>query len=234
MDKEEWIAFRNAVRENEEGKENASVLSHKNIKRSVKGKWEREKLAKQGFRDYIEQHARKEQLARFGFVVKIRIDSIDGIWNNGPGTTWDPKHADNATFLQIRLEPDEEFFLPIGRTKNYRPDSGEYHISLCYTSDLHRFNLYDFTNGLAQGKAAYDRIRERYDGKVAHLRGTIRTGSLRIGNETRVVVERRARGKHEKRYDPVNNMRYHIYNDPDVLALLAAGQYIRDDLHMTL
>ena len=230
MDKEEWIAFRNAVRENEEGKKNAPELSSKNIKRSVKDKWDRAQLARRGFRDYSEQDARKAQQARFGFVVRMKVDSIDDIWNNGPGTKWDPKHAKDATFLQIRLEPDNEFFLPLGITKDYMPDSGEYHISLCYTSDLHRFNLYDFMNGLVKGKEAYDRIRKRYDGKVAHLYGTIRTGSLKIGNGTIILKRKQITGKSEREYSEG----YNIYDDPDVLALLAAGQYIRDDLHMTL
>ena len=186
--------------------------------------------SQEGVRDLSEQDARKEQQARFGFLVKMRVDSIDDIWNNGPGTNWDPKHAKDATFLQIRLEPDEEFFLPLAKSRTYMPDTGKYHISLCYTSDLHRFNLYDFTDGLQKGKAAYDRVRERYDGKVAHLRGTIRTGSLKIGNNTRVLEKKRVRGKSEKRY----NNYYNIYDDPDVQALLSAGEYVRDDLHMTL
>ena len=139
MEKAEWIAFRDAVREHQEGKNDAPVLTHKNIKRSVKGHWERSQLARRGFRDLSEQNARKEQQSRFGFLVKMRVDSIDDIWNNGPHTKWDSKHAKDATFLHIRLEPDEEFFLPLAKSGTYMPDRGEYHISLCYTSDLHRF-----------------------------------------------------------------------------------------------
>ena len=91
----------------------------------------------------------------------MRVDSLDDIWNNGPGIKWDPKHAKDATFLQVRLEPNNEFFLPLAKSGTYMPDRGEYHISLCYTSDLHRLNSYDFTNGLVKGEGSVRSDKEK-------------------------------------------------------------------------
>ena len=93
---------------------------------------------------------------------------------------------------------------------------------MCYTNELHRFNLYDFMRGLKKGKDVYDRVRDRYNGKIAHLRGKIRTGSVAIDANTVVFEEN---GK---------KTRLKLHADKDVLALLAAGTYSRDVMHMTL
>jgi hypothetical protein len=235
MDRAEWDAFRAAVAAYQETK-NTPPLSVRQVHKSVQ-KDDREKLARRGYRTYEEQQIRKGEQERFGFVVRLSVDSIDDIWEHGPHGNWNPRE-NAATFLQIRVEPVEEYFLPLARSGSYMPDSGEYHISLCYTSDLHRFNLYDFTDGLVKGKQAYDRVRQRYDGKLAHLRGKIRTGSVKLeegtmvfSTENRNNIGRKIRGKQQGLYNPQG---YHIYNDPDVKALISAGIYVRDDMHMTL
>ena len=179
----------------------------------------RAKLARRAFRNITEQNQRKEEQRRFGFKVLMNVESIDHQWENEPWR-FDPKHQDGA-FLQIRCVPIAQYFLPLAKTAQYRPDS-PYHISLCYTHDLHRFNLYDFMAGLTTGKTVYDRVRERYHGKIAHIRGEIRTGSVLVGRDTIVIARNGRRANHN------------LFDDEDVLALLAAGQYIRDDLHMTL
>ena len=235
MQRSEWEAFRDAVNAYQQNK-NTPALNIKDVHRSVY-RDDKEKLARRGYRTYEEQDERKKEQDRFGFVVRMRVDSINNIWENGPHTKWDPRKEDEATFLQIRMEPVDDFFLPLAKSGSYTPDSGEYHISLCYTSDLHRFDLYNFNNGLQKGKNAYDEVIKRYDGKIAHIRGRVRTGSVLIGKDTRVYIVddpsdtgRRVRRKQQQQ----NPEGHNIYDDEQIKALLAAGKYARDDMHVTL
>ena len=222
MEETEWEHFRNAVRNHNRIKDRAQPLPMEQVSRSVDDKWMREKLASRGYRNYGQQEKRQAEQQRFGFLVRMKVESIDNIWWHHQNE-FNPQNQD-PTFLQIELEPIEEFFLPLARTGQYQPDS-PYHISLCYTNDLHRFDLYNFENGVTRGKAAYDRLIERYDGQIAHLRGDMRTGSVLIGPRTVVYDPRHV----EQFQQP-----YHLHDDPDAQALISAGKYVRDNMHMTL
>ena len=179
-------------------------------------------LARRGFRNSAEQYERTVQQERFGFKVRLVLEDLDPIWNDGQqAAAFDPTYDDNKVFLQIRCVPIGTHFLPLAKTAQYRPDN-PYHISLCYTNELHRFNLYDFMRGLKKGKDVYEKVRDRYNGKIAHLRGKIRTGSVAIDANTVVFEEN---GK---------KTRLKLHADKDALALLAAGTYSRDVMHMTL
>ena len=179
-------------------------------------------LARRGFRSSAEQYERTAEQERFGFKVRLDIEDLDPTWNDArQAAAFDPTYDDSKVFLKIRCVPIGTHFLPLAKTGQYRPDS-PYHISLCYTNDLHRFNLYDFMRGLRRGKDVCDRVRNRYNGKIAHLRGRIRTGSVAIEAQT-VVYEEDGR-----------RTRLRLHADKDVLALIAAGKYSRDVMHMTL
>ena len=52
-----------------------------------------------------------------------------------------------------------------------------HHISLCYTNELHRFNLFNFSDGVRRGKEVYQRIINKFDGKEAFIRGYMTNSS---------------------------------------------------------
>jgi hypothetical protein len=78
-----------------------------------------------------------------------------------------------------------------------------YHISLCYVSELPR-----------DGAAAYERIRERYDG----MRGVL---SVAITNSAADLTD-------------ASTLSHELLNDPDITMLHNSGKYSTRPLHVSL
>jgi len=109
--------------------------------------------------------------------------------------------------LQIRTR-----FPPGAVTLSDRPrrrGEAPYHISLCFTNELHRFNLFDESEGINRGKAMYNRIRERYDGHRVNLPGRMQGGMFELKGRD-------------------------IANDAEVQAVHACGAYHDRSLHIRM
>ena len=90
-----------------------------------------------------------------------------------------------------------------------RRDVTPYHISLCFTNEIHRFNLFDQSDGIERGKAVYNRLRDRYDGQRVHIPGKMEGGMFEI----------KGRG---------------IANDPELQAMHACGKYHDSSVHISM
>jgi hypothetical protein len=129
-------------------------------------------------------------------------------------------YRDRAELLMISLVPVRNLGAGFQRLRERprRRGQPDYHISLCFTNELHRFNLYDRHQGVQRGKAAYQTLRNRYNGRLAVLRGRVRRTSFELNGRTHV---------HQL---TVNN----IVRDDDVWALHDCGSYHDRPLHVSL
>jgi hypothetical protein len=107
--------------------------------------------------------------------------------------------------LRIKTRPRRDFT----HLRNRGRREGEvYHIPLCFTNELHRFDLRDRSAGVRRGLAAYEELRRRYHGRTAVLRGRVAGTALEIG-----------------RRSEVEGSGYNIQSDRDVWALHDAGSF---------
>lgn len=107
--------------------------------------------------------------------------------------------------LRIKTRPRRDF----AHLRNRGRREGEvYHIPLCFTNELHRFDLRDRSGGVRRGLAAYEELRQRYHGRTAVLRGRVAGTALEIGRRSEVV-----------------GSGYNIQSDRDVWALHDAGSF---------
>ena len=134
----------------------------------------------------------------------------------------DDNHRDGGYFrnnrelLRVRLRPLEGF----AKMSNRKRRRGEpsYHVALCYTDELHRFDLYDRRHGVQLGLAAYKTLRARYQGRTAVLMGRVRGTSLELTGRTR------AEGLE----------RHNLVRDNDLRALRDCGTYAGQRLRVRL
>jgi hypothetical protein len=91
-----------------------------------------------------------------------------------------------------------------------RRDETPYHISLCFTNEIHRFNLFDQSDGIERGKAIYNRLRARYDGQRVHIPGKMHSGAFEL----------KGRGG--------------LASDPELQAMHACGKYHDRSVHVSM
>ena len=118
--------------------------------------------------------------------------------------------------MQIYTDPDpaDEFFdMAFKKVEEANP----YHLSLCFANELHRFNLFDFDDGLRRGKEVYQRVINTYHGKEAFLRGYL-TNSSAFNIQFIIMPD----------------MLVKIDDDMDLNALHKAGTYQERDWHLSM
>jgi hypothetical protein len=169
--------------------------------------------------DWDEWERREERINREGLNVRLVLDPLPEDpdlylpdtkyeWvndvNHRDGGKW---HQKPPVLLQIRtrLAQDAVRFSDRPRRHGETP----YHISLCFTNELHRFNLFDESDGIIKGKAMYNRLRDRYNGQHVHLPGKMQGGAFEL----------KGRG---------------IANDVEVQAVHACGAYHDRSLHISM
>ena len=118
----------------------------------------------------------ESNLNKHGLHVRLRLDPLP---DNENAFTKDPEYWDEqgeqhtAPLLQIHIEKGSKFVELAGREFSKEEAPFDYHISLCFTNELHRFDLLHSDNGVKLGKEAYNRLRESYNGKEAILNGHV-------------------------------------------------------------
>lgn len=116
--------------------------------------------------------------------------------------------------LMIKTRPRSDFT----HLRNRGRREGEiYNIPLCYSNELHRFNLSDPASGVREGLRAYEELRRRYHGRTAVLRGRVAGTVLELGR--RSTVEGSSSNIHGDRY---------------ALSLHAAGSFHDRPLYVSL
>jgi hypothetical protein len=131
-----------------------------------------------------------DNLHRHGLDVVIHVDPLPDKLElfDKYDTHYDDEGIEKKKpLLQIRLTPGPLFIEIVGRlwTDEEKKEQVDYHLSLCFTSDLHRFNLLDSEDGVRKGKAAYEDLR-KYDGKAARLAGWVHNTNFDILKGMRV------------------------------------------------
>lgn len=125
-----------------------------------------------------------------GLAVRLFVDpppddeslyepSVPPEWvDDGSGGYW---HAREPVLLMIKTRPRAGFV----HLRNRGRREGElYHIPLCFSNELHRFDLRDRSNGVRLGLRAYEEVRRRYHGRTAVLRGRVAGTVLEIGRSS--------------------------------------------------
>ena len=124
--------------------------------------------------------------------------------NHEEGGYWHVKWPE-LLMIKTRFRRDALTFTDRRRRHGETP----YHISLCFTNEIHRFNLFNQIEGIETGKAVYNRLRARYNGQRVHIPGTIEGGMFEI----------KGRG---------------IANDPELQAMHACGKYHDRSVHVSM
>ena len=127
--------------------------------------------------------------------------------NHPDGGYW---HSEPPELLRIELKPLEGFTKLHDRRHPSKHNLSGYHIPLCYSDELHRFNLRDAFEGVGVARGVYERIRARYHGRHALLHGWLQGATLTLSRRTDVEGNRRGE---------------HIVDDLGVRMLRAAGSF---------
>ena len=90
-----------------------------------------------------------------------------------------------------------------------------FHISLCFTNELCRFNLYDKDEGINTGYDKYMALRKKYDGKEAHIEAKIRENAIATVTAIHTDVG-------------------DLFEERDLHALHNAGEYFDRPVHISL
>ena len=125
-------------------------------------------------------------------------------------------HEPPPLLLRIRVKPLQGFVKL--RDRRRRHSEAAYHIPLCHTDEVHRFDLRDASLGV-QARRFYGRLRERYDGKQAVLRGWLHGVEMRLSRGTTVEG---------------NRMGELLTDDPYIHMFRAAGSFHEQDLQLAL
>ena len=87
----------------------------------------------------------------------------------------------NKPLLMIKTRPVEDKFIHrIGRAVTEAEMKWDYHISLAFTNEIHRFDLLDSAKGVELGKKAYNGLRDLLHEKRAVLRGHMEGSTFRV------------------------------------------------------
>jgi hypothetical protein len=98
-------------------------------------------------------------------------------WDAGTGR-W-AYRREKKPLLMIKTRPVEgKFIHRIGRAPTDKERDWDYHISLAFSGEIHRFDLLDSAKGVELGKAAYNRLRERFNGKEVRLEGHMHSSTF--------------------------------------------------------
>ena len=90
-----------------------------------------------------------------------------------------------------------------------------FHISLCFTNELCRFDLYNKDNGIEVGYQKYMDLKAKYNGKEAHVEAKI--------NENAIAT---VTAIHTEAGD--------LFEERDLHALHYAGEYFDRPVHISL
>ena len=90
-----------------------------------------------------------------------------------------------------------------------------FHISLCFTNELCRFDLYDKDKGIHTGYDKYMELRRKYNGKEAHVKANI--------NENAIAT-----------VTAIHTDAGDVFLEPDLHALHYAGEYFDRSVHISL
>ena len=169
-------------------------------------------------------HAIREQ----GLPVRLFLRELpedESLYNHRKHAEFveDPNHHDNGYWLEgepellwIELQPLSGFAKLRDRRRRH---SEAYIIPLCYTDELHRFDLRDASDGIRVAKGLYERLRDRYHGKRATLHGWVQGTTLTLSRRTAVEVN--VRGEQ-------------LVDDVYVRMFRAAGSFHDRDLQLEL
>ena len=93
----------------------------------------------------------------------------------------------------------------------------DYHISLCFTNELGRFDLYNWNDGVQKGLEAYAALRHKWDGAHAFAHVQIAGGgSATILSLTPPAVEG------------------NLLHEPALIAMHNAGRYCDRAIHISM
>ena len=169
---------------------------------------------------------RTRSMRERGLPVRLFMEELpedDGLYESRVHAEFveDPNHPSGGywheappALLMIKVKPLPGFTSL--RDRRRRP-SELYHIALCLTSELHRFDLRDGSAGVRVARGLYGGLRERYHGKRALLRGWMQGTTLTLSRGTSVEGGNRS-----------------VVDDPDVRMFRAAGSYSDRDLQLAL
>ena len=122
----------------------------------------------------------------------------------------------------IKTRPVEDKFIHrIGRAVTEKEMKWDYHISLAFTSEIHRFDLLDSAKGVEEGKAAYNRLRDMLHGKRAVLRGHMEGSTFKV--EEIVLLKGESDEVGESLGIP-----------DDIIRLHNAGEYCNRPIHVSM
>jgi hypothetical protein len=157
-------------------------------------------------RDAEEAHSRnlttrdlywlQDLLQTHGLHVVLEIDPLptnESVYEK-PTKYWE-QEGDNWTekdkpLLQIHIKKGSHFVEYSGREFSKEEAPFDYHISLCFTNELHRFDLYRSENGVELGKAAYTRLRDKYNGREIMLQGHMQKTAFYIDPDSAILNDR--------------------------------------------
>ena len=135
------------------------------------------------------------------------------VWDHGKHKYVSEKKA--TPLLMIKTLPREgKFIHRIGRPVTDEERKWDYHISMSFTHEIHRFDLRNSEDGVRLGKETYNRLRARFNGKEAVLHG-------HMGGSTFVVDEMLVEGE----TIPVPD---------EVVMLHNAGRYCNRPIHVSM
>ena len=161
-----------------------------------------------------------------GLPVQLFVDEFpedDALFEPRPHAEFVPEpqggywHEPPPLLLRIRVKPLQGFVKL--RDRRRRHSEAAYHIPLCHTDEVHRFDLRDASLGVQQARRFYERLRERYDGKQAVLRGWLHGVEMRLSRGTTVEG---------------NRMGELLTDDPYIRMFRAAGSFHEQDLQLAL
>jgi hypothetical protein len=173
-----------------------------------------------------EWDARSEELRERGLGVTLHFPDppeepewyqprLEAEWVNDEhhegGGYW---YESEAPVLFVGLEPKRG----VPRLSNRPRRHGEvYRIPLCRTTELHRFDLRDAVRGVRLGLEAYRRLKVRYEGRAAVLRGRMEGGAFRLS-----------------RASEVEGTRSNLISDEDFRMLQSAGLEHDQEPHVSM
>ena len=202
-----------------ESKESTESSSEGSV-RGEEGSLEDRRLSQEAFEE------RGWRIRREGLAVRLFVDDFpedDALFEPRPHAEFVPEpqggywHESSPLLLRIRVKPLQGS--TVLRDRRRRHSEEAFHIPLCYTDELHRFDLRDGLAGVRQAVGLYGRLRERYDGKRAVLRGWLHGTELRLSRHTTVEG---------------NRLGELLTDDSDVRMFRAAGSFHRQDLQVAL
>ena len=188
------------------------------------GTWTRQSFAEShGYRGMTlrEFFVRKEEIEGMPLLVRLVVPEAPE-WSY-TRDLYQPRmpndeHGDQLypPLLIVQIVPLPGFPDLMGPNGKIPEGTVDYHISLCFTNELGRFDLYNWNDGVRQGLAVHEGLRERWDGKEAVARVWIATGGA--ATVLSLTVEQEG----------------DMMEDPVVMAMHNAGRFWDRPVHISL